>query len=243
VGLILLKFKSFLLPALKFIPALLKTGGSMFLTIWLYAMVWGWAFAAGFVILIFIHELGHVLAARQVGVKVTAPVFIPFVGALILLKEAPQNAWAESKIAIGGPLLGSIGAAVCYLLYPLTGNALFAALAYTGFFLNLFNLAPLTPLDGGRIVTALSPWLWLVGLLILGGLMFLHFNFIILLVILMSLPRLFSLFRGKTVEEINYFQVTPAQRWIMGTLYIGLAVLLTIAMSGIPGQIAHHVTR
>lgn len=243
VGLLLFKFKSLLVPVLKFFPILLKTGGTMFFTVWVYAMMWGWAFAAGFVVLIFIHELGHVIAARQVGVKVSAPVFIPFVGALILLKEAPQNAWAESKIAIGGPLLGSIGAAACYLLYPLTGNALFAALAYTGFLLNLFNLAPLSPLDGGRIVTALSPWLWLVGLVILGGLMVIHFNFIIFLVIVMSLPRLFSLFRGKTIEEINYFQVTPAQRWIMGTLYIGLAALLTIAMSAIPGQIAHHVSR
>lgn len=230
------------LPAiLKFFPVLLKTGGSMFLMIWIYARFYGWWFAFGFVLLIFIHECGHILAAKQVGLKVSAPVFIPFMGALILLKEAPHNAWVESKIAMGGPLLGSIGAALCYLLYPLTGNMLFAALAFTGFFLNLFNLIPLAPLDGGRIVTALSPWFWLAGIILLGIWMVLHFNILILFIILISLPRLFTLFRQRTPDEVNYYQVTPARRWIMGTLYIGLACFLAWAMAAIhPQMVAHH---
>src|SRR5207253_6484218 len=125
---------------------------------------------------------GHLLAAKRIGLKVGAPVFIPFMGAFIALKDAPKNAWIESQVGIGGPLLGTVGAAVCFLLYPVTRDPLFAALAYTGFFLNLFNLAPLTPLDGGRIVTALSPWFWLVGLVMLGVLMVIHFNFILLLI-------------------------------------------------------------
>ena len=226
------------LPAiLKFLPVLLKTGGSMFLMIWVYANFYGWWYAFGFVLLIFIHECGHILAAKQVGLKVSAPVFIPFMGALILLKEAPKNAWIESKIAMGGPLLGSIGAAACYLLYPLTGNMIFAALAFTGFLLNLFNLIPLSPLDGGRIVTALSPWFWLAGIVLLGNWMVLHFNILILVIILFSLPRLFTLFRQRTPDEVNYFQVTPAQRWIMGTLYVGLAAVLAWAMGVIHQQL------
>src|SRR3989454_915218 len=152
VGLLLLKFgaklKFLILPALKFFPVLLKTGGTMFASIWLYALAWGWWFALGFVLLIFVHECGHLLAAKRVGLKVGAPVFIPFMGAFIALKEAPRNAWIEAQVGIGGPLLGTVGAVVCYGLYDLTGQRLLAGLAFSGFFLNLFNLAPIGFLDG-----------------------------------------------------------------------------------------------
>ena len=239
VGVLLSKFKAFLLPVLKFFPVLFKTGGSMFVTIWIYAMYWGWKFAVGFVVLIFIHECGHLLAARRIGLKVGAPVFIPFMGAFIALKEAPRNAWIEAQVGIGGPLLGTAGAAACYGIYLVTGNPLFTALAYVGFFLNLFNLAPVGFLDGGRIVSALSPWLWIVGIVIIGGLiinglMNSQFNFILLLIFITSLPRLFSLFRKKSDEEIRYFEVTPAQRRLMGAMYFGLIVYLIVAM-----KIAH----
>src|SRR6184192_3391801 len=169
LGVLLVKFKALLIPVLKFFPVLLKTGGTMFLTIWIYAQTWGWWYAVGFVLLIFVHECGHLLAARRIGLKVGAPVFIPFMGAFIALKEAPPNAWIEAQVGIGGPMLGTMGAAVCEAIHLATGNPLFGALAYTGFFLNLFNLAPVGFLDGGRIVTALSPWLWLVGLVVVGA--------------------------------------------------------------------------
>ncbi len=230
VGVLLSKFKALLLPVLKFFPILLKTGGSMLITIWFYAMAWGWKFAVGFVLLIFIHECGHLLAARRIGLKVGAPVFIPFMGAFIALKEAPRNAWIEAQVGIGGPLLGTVGASACYCIYLVTGNPLFTALAYVGFLLNLFNLAPVGFLDGGRIVTALSPWLWIVGIVIIGVLMVVQFNFILLIIFVTSLPRLFSLFRKKSDEEIRYFEVTPAQRRFMGALYFGLIIYLIVAM-------------
>src|SRR5258706_528708 len=126
------KLKFVLLPVLKFLPVILKTGGTMILTMWVYAMMWGAWFAVGFVLLIFVHECGHLLAAKRLGLKVGAPVFIPFMGALIALKEAPRNAWIEAQVGIGGPLLGTIGAAVCEGIYQLTGNLLFRALAHTG---------------------------------------------------------------------------------------------------------------
>ena len=236
IGALLLKFKALLFSLLKFLPVLLKTGGSMFITIGIYTMVWGWWFALGFVLLIFVHECGHLLAAKRLGLKVGAPVFIPFMGAIIALKEAPRNAWIEAQVGIGGPLLGTVGAVICYGLYLATGNGLFAGLAFTGFFLNLFNLAPVGFLDGGRIVTALSPWLWLVGISIIGFLLvrdfvlYQHINFILVLVFVFSLPRVVSLFRKKTDEELRYFEVTPAQRWIMATLYFGLIAFLYGAM-------------
>jgi Zn-dependent protease len=230
LGALLAKFKLALIPILKLLPVILKTGGTMLLSIWAYAMVWGWWFAAGFVILIFVHECGHLIAAKRLGLKVGAPVFIPFMGALIALKEAPRNAWIEAQVGIGGPLLGTIGAAICYEISEFTGNNLFRALAYTGFFLNLFNLAPIGFLDGGRIVTALSPWLWLVGLGVVLLMMFVQFNFILVLILLFSLPRLFSLFRRKSDEERRYYEVTPKQRWMMSGMYFGLIAFLVLGM-------------
>ena len=220
----------FVVPALKFIPAVLKTGGSMLVTIWVYALSWGIWFAVGFVLLIFVHECGHLVAARRLGLKVGAPVFIPFMGAFIALQEAPKDAWIEAQVGIGGPLLGSLGALLCEGIYLVTGNPMFRALAYTGFFLNLFNLAPIGFLDGGRIVTALSPWLWLVGVVIGGLLLITHFNFLLLLIVVMSVPRLAFLFRKKTDEEKRYFEVTPARRWAMATLYFGLIAFLVLGM-------------
>jgi len=237
-GILLLKFgaklKFIILPVLKFFPVILKTGGTMLLSIWLYAMAFGLWFAVGFVLLIFVHECGHLVAARKCGLKVGAPVFIPFMGAFIALKEAPRNAWIEAQVGIGGPMLGTLGAGLCEVIYLITDNELFQALAYTGFFLNLFNLTPVGFLDGGRIVTALSPWLWVIGFVVILGLTIAHPNFILILILILSVPRLFSLFRHKSDAEQRYFEVTPGQRWTMALMYFGLIALLVIGM-----QITH----
>ncbi|MGH7941364.1 MAG: site-2 protease family protein [Limisphaerales bacterium] len=214
----------------KFLLPFAKTGLTMIVSIWAYALFWGWRFAVGFVLLIFIHECGHLVAAKKVGLRVSAPAFIPFMGALITLREAPPNAWVEAVVGIGGPLLGTVGAAICAAIFYISHNPLFLALAYTGFFLNLFNLAPLTPLDGGRIVTALSPWLWLFGYALLIVMILNHFNFILLLILLVSLPRLFSLFRRKSEAQRRYFEVTGARRMTMGAMYFGLILFLVWGM-------------
>lgn len=226
------KLKFLILPLIKFFPLLLKTGGTMVLSIGAYALAWGWQFAVGFVLLLFIHECGHLLVARCFGLKVGAPVFIPFMGALIALKEAPKDAWMEAWVGIGGPLLGTAGALACEGVFLLTGNPLFRALAYTGFFLNLFNLVPIGFLDGGRIVTALSPWLWVVGAIVMVLFLFQHPNFLVALILILSLPRLWFLFRGKNVEEKRYFEITPGRRMVMAGLYFGLIALLLLGMKG-----------
>jgi Zn-dependent protease len=224
------KLKFLVLPVLKFGLPVLKTGGTMLLSIAFYTMTWGWKYAVGFVVLILVHECGHLIIARQCGLKVGAPVFIPFMGAFIALKDAPRNAWIEACVGIGGPLLGTLGAALCALIYRFTGDPLYNALAYSGFLLNLFNLAPIGFLDGGRIVTALSPWLWIVGVFVLGVMIFSHPNFLLILILLLSLPRLWTLFRAKSDEEKRYFEVTPGQRLTMGLLYFGLIALLVLGM-------------
>ncbi len=224
------KLKFLILPILKFFPILLKTGGTMLFSIWAYSLFWGWKFAVGFVILILLHEFGHLIAARLFRLKVGLPVFIPFMGALIALKEAPRHAWVEFWIAAGGPIFGGIASLGCHCIYFATGNEFFSALAYTGYFLNLFNLMPTGFLDGGRMVTALSPWLWLVGILIAGAFAVYRPSFIIFLILLFSLPRLFSLFRKKTKEEQRDYEVTPFQRGVAAFVYFGLIFALGVGM-------------
>jgi Zn-dependent protease len=159
------------------------------------------------------------IVAKKFGLKVGAPVFIPFMGAFIALKEAPRNAWMEACVGIGGPLLGSVGALVCHAMGEFFAAPIFLALGWFGYFLNLFNLTPVGMLDGGRIVTALSRWLWLPGFALLIWFGWKYPNFIIWLIVLLSLPRIYSLFRKRTEEEQRYFEVTPSQRCIMSVLY------------------------
>ena len=234
VGVMIAKFfaqlKFFILPLLKFLPVILKSGGTMLLMIWVYTMIWGWKFAVGFVLLLLVHESGHLLVAKKFGLKVGAPVFIPFMGAFIALKEAPRNAWMEACVGIGGPLLGSLGALLCHSLGEIFDAPIFIALAWFGYFLNLFNLTPVGMLDGGRIVTAMSRWLWLPGFAVLVWFGWKYPNFVVWLMILLSLPRIISLFRKRTEEEQHYYEVTPNQRWTMSILYFGLIVTLIFGM-------------
>jgi Zn-dependent protease len=217
----------FLLAKLKTVLLFLKTGLSMIVSMWLYAIGWGWPFAAGFVLLIFIHECGHLLMARRCGIKVSAPLFIPFVGAAIALKESPKDAWTESKIAIGGPLLGSLGAFLCVGLYALTHQHIYMALAYIGFIINLFNLIPLGMLDGGRIVKAITPWLMLVGIVIAVLWMIKSFSIIILVITLLALQPAYRLICGR--HDKAYYVVTGRQRVIMSSLYLVLLIVLSIS--------------
>lgn len=179
----------FLLPLLK----LGKLGGtiwSMGLMIGAYALIYPWSFAIGIVVMIFIHEMGHVLAAKRKGIPVSAPAFIPFLGALITMKKQPLNAQTEAYLAFGGPLLGTVGALGALALGVMLDSPAILSVAQVGFFLNLINLIPIHPLDGGRIVTAISRWLWVVGLI--GG----------LIVILYLKAIIFLLFWGMFAWEL-----------------------------------------
>ncbi|MBA3991891.1 MAG: hypothetical protein C0469_00090 [Cyanobacteria bacterium DS2.3.42] len=154
--------------------ALLKMKGvgtfiTMVISMFGYWWAWNLGFwgAAGFVALIWIHEMGHVWAARKVGLPVTAPVFIPFLGALIRMKESPKNARDEAIMALGGPIIGSLGAFACLGIWWLSGDKLWLWLASTGMVINLFNLIPVTPLDGGRVATLFGPGFWWLGLSVL----------------------------------------------------------------------------
>ena len=147
------------LPKLK----LFSTSASMLVSIVAYQLIFGWAFAVGFVLLLLLHELGHVIQLRREGVEASAPMFIPFLGAVISAKSLGGNAAAEARVGLAGPILGSIATLVPLGIWLATGSDFWRALAYIGFFLNLFNLLPVLPLDGGRAMAALSPYVWAVG--------------------------------------------------------------------------------
>ena len=214
-----------LLPVLK--VAKLGTLLSMLVAIWLYATIWGAPFAVGFVLLIFVHELGHALVMRQQGIPAGAPVFIPFVGAVIAMRGIPRSAWVESLVGIGGPVLGSVGALVCLLVGWATGSLFWYALASTGFLINLFNLLPISPLDGGRIVGVISRWLWLVGYVVGIAIFFVTFHPLLFLILLFGLFGVGRVIRG---PRAGYYETPNSKRLAMGAAYFGLAAMLALGM-------------
>ncbi len=211
---------------------------SMFISAAFYVWFGGWWFGVGLVILLFVHEMGHVLEAKRQGLPVSAPLFIPFLGAMITMKEMPQDAWNEAKVAIAGPLVGSAGAGVIWAVGEITDSNHLRALAFLGFLINLFNLLPVVPLDGGRIVGALHPSLWLVGFIALLALVFLRPNPILIIILIFSGMELWQRWRTRDHPEMqSYYRVTPRRRAIMAVLYFGLAILLVLGMN------ATHVDR
>jgi Zn-dependent protease len=124
---------------------------SIFISVGAYALIWGWKFAIGFVLLILVHELGHFFEARRQGLDATLPTFVPFLGAYVLIKNAPLNPWRNALVALAGPALGGVGAAACWVLGESMNSDLLRALAYAGFLINLINLVPVGILDGGAV--------------------------------------------------------------------------------------------
>jgi Zn-dependent protease len=200
---------------------------SILIAIIIYGLFFGVPFAVGFVLLILVHEMGHVVMLRALGYQANSPVFIPFVGAIIGMKDQPRDAQTEALVAFGGPFIGGIGAYLVYVYYQMTGNPLALTLAFTGFIINLFNLVPVSPLDGGRIATAISRWLWIPGLAFLLFLFFQIGNPIILLVVIIGISRVYkSLFKHEDLEATGYFTVKPAIRLLVSLAYFGLILFL-----------------
>jgi Zn-dependent protease len=217
----------------KFGAALLKFKFlfSMLVSAAFYVWLGGWWFGIGLIVLLFVHEMGHVLEAKRQGLPVSVPVFIPFMGALITMKRMPSDAWREARLAVAGPLLGSAGALTLYLVALAYDSQQLKALAFLGFLINLFNLLPVLPLDGGRISAALHPALWLVGLLGLLALVFYAPNPILIVILLLAGSELWARWRTRRLPQMRgYYRVRPHQRLLMGVLYFGLAAALVLGM-------------
>lgn len=207
---------------------LLTTCGTMLISMVVYSWVYGWRYAVGFVGLIFVHEMGHYVAARQRGLAVGAPTFIPFVGAWIALKDQPHDVETEAYIGFAGPLAGTAGAMICYYFARNNDSSLLLALAYSGCMLNLFNLIPMSPLDGGRITAIISPKVWLAGVPLLAALFFYHPSPMLILVAVLAYPQIKEAIWGDPAKAENYYVVSSETRINYGVLYLGLVAFLAM---------------
>jgi Zn-dependent protease len=217
-----LKFVGLLLGALK-----LQTLVTMLLSVALYASQWGWEFAAGFVLLIFVHEMGHVLVLRHEGIPAGAPVFIPFLGAFIAMKGRPRDAYVEAKVGIGGPLAGSIAAWVVLAAGMTAQQPLLVTLGHAGILLNLFNLIPVSPLDGGRIAGAFSRTFWVVGYALGLGALFLTRSPLLLIVLGAGL---FTLWQRWKHPVPGYHDIPRGRRLAIGLGCAGLVIALAVTL-------------
>jgi Zn-dependent protease len=235
-GAAILAFLAKIKAILLFLPKikLLVTAGSMAVSVVAYTTIWGFSFAVGFVILILVHELGHVIELRRQGIRASAPMFIPFMGAVISSRSLGDNALAEARVGLAGPILGSLGSAVCIVIWQVTGHDYWRALAFTGLFLNLFNLLPVVPLDGGRAMAAMTPWMWFAGFAGIVVLAVLFPNPIILIIALFAAYETYRRWQQRRtggLQQQAYYRVAPRDRLLVGIVYLGLVALLVIGMN------------
>ncbi|HZO92825.1 MAG TPA: site-2 protease family protein [Candidatus Baltobacteraceae bacterium] len=225
---------------LVFAPKILLSFGTMFLSVWFYALVFGgWKIGIVFVLMILVHELGHLLTFRNFGVRASLPYFIPGFGAFV---SSPMSAdpTRNAVAALMGPVFGVAAAAACWGYGIATGEQFWIACAYIGFFLNLFNLLPAFPFDGGRIAGAIDGRLWIAGIVLLVGfIVYFHaytaFTILILLFVLAnSLPRIAAAFRGQVDPSMQVVSAGPRM-----TLALFYFALIAIAVAGAAAT-AHH---
>jgi Zn-dependent protease len=227
VGVLLAKFKGVVLLLLK--VKFVGTALTMLVSIGAYALLFPVWFAVGIVVLIWVHEMGHVVQLRREGIPASAPMFIPFLGAFVAMKQMPKDALAEARVGLAGPLLGTLGGIATLGLYAVTREPLFLGLAYFDFIINLFNLAPLLPLDGGRAVGTMSLAFQVVGLLVMVALFFVAP--IMALIALLGLPELWNRWKTRnTPEGRAYYDIPLGSRVAVGVVYVGLIVVLGLLM-------------
>lgn len=218
VLLIVLKFKA------------LTTLVTLAVSLGAYSLFFGFWGALGLVLMILLHEMGHVVEIRRQGMRATAPIFIPFLGAAIFQRQHPTDALKQAEIGIAGPIAGTIAATAAFVLYPVTHQPLFLFWAWIGFYINLFNLIPFGPLDGGWVLGAASKWFQVLGLVALAGaVFFLHavFGPLLIILLLLGIPTLLERFRN---DRLPYYQTVPVgARFAMGTAWLALVGYLSFA--------------
>jgi Zn-dependent protease len=220
-----LAFKSFAILA-KFKGAL-----SLIISVGVYTMFWGWRFALGFVIILFVHEMGHVAVLRAQGVPASAPMFIPFLGAFVAVKGPQRSVAEEAWSAIAGPIVGAVGALVTLQFAELNGSLLLRALAYTAFLINLFNLIPALPLDGGRVAGALHPAVWWLGMAGAVVLLLTFHSPVMILVLVLGGMEVFRRWRRRQAGlDKEYYSVPAGTRLAIAAAYLGVAALCVYGM-------------
>ncbi len=233
IGALLLKF-----PMLGLVLKFGWAGISAIISIVVYSYIFGWQFAVGLVALLFIHEMGHAVVMKLKGIPVGGMIFIPMLGAAVFMRQMPKNARDEAEVGIAGPIAGALAASVC-LFFALQSphiRSVWAPLAYFGFFMNLFNLIPIVPFDGGRVLAAIDRRIWIVGFLGLVAFQiwtWLNGNFSpwLLFFVIMAGTQFWSRRSSNTPEAKEYYTVPVGERIILSVLYFGLAAVLVFGMS------------
>ena len=228
---------SFLFGKMKFVLVALKITKaapliSMVVTSATYSLFFGWPYAIGMVGLIFVHECGHAIVMKYYNVPFSPMVFIPFVGAVISMKEMPRNAYEEAIIAFGGPVLGSAAALSLAAAGSATDNQLLYALADWGLMINLFNLLPLGSLDGGRIGSAISPYFGVIGVAGSGALIYYGgiSNPLFYLITMAGTYQTTSRLLGWEEVKENYYNTSKGAQFSLFTGYVALIAGLLLAM-------------
>lgn len=204
--------------------------GSLILSMVVYGLAFGWTFGIGLALIIAIHETGHVLANRIKHLDASWPTFIPFLGAIINLRQMPRNADDEAFIGIAGPIFGLGATLITWGLYEYTDIAVLRWLALFGFFMHIFNLMPIVPLDGGRTVSFLGWKAWSIGLLGLLVLLFYnpftgHFHIDLLTIIILVFVIWSFIGRVKNGPGQDYNAIPISRKWAYTILWAGLMVL------------------
>jgi Zn-dependent protease len=229
---LLLKF-----PLLVYLLKFAVVGFTALLSVVVYSLIFGWQFAIGLVLILFVHEMGHAVVMKLKGIPIGGMIFIPLLGAAVVMKQMPKNAKDEAEVGIAGPVAGAIAAMVCLALAREYPNTIWAPLAYFGFFINLFNLIPIVPFDGGRVLGAIDRRIWIIGFI--GLVAFQIWSWVngnhslfLLLFVVRAASQLWS--RRKvpnTPEAQAYYDVPIGERIVLGLAYFGLAAVLVLGMS------------
>jgi Zn-dependent protease len=201
------------------------------LSFWLYALIWGWQFGLGVMAMLFIHEMGHYIVIRAKGLPAGLPTFIPLFGAFVTLRQMPKNVRDEAEIGIAGPIAGAFAGAAFLVIYAFTRLDVLIPLAYFSFWLNLFNLIPVAPLDGSRVTSAISKWIWPIGLIALGAGAWFTQNFILVALFVLGIFQMISRFRAN--EQTPYYAISTGSRIMVTLMYFGLIVALALACYGL----------
>ena len=224
IGAFLAKFGALLLKV-KYVGLVL----SMLVSIAAYSLFFGWSFAVGIVLLILVHEMGHVVELRRQGVPASAPLFIPFLGAFVNMRGSPRTAYQEALSGLAGPLIGTAASVVVAFWANATGSKFLMALAFFGFFVNLFNLLPVLPLDGGRAAAALHPALWLLGLVGLVVFEVLYPSPVVPIVLILGGIELWRRWRNRNSPASRaYHSLLPQQRLVIGAFYLTLVAVTIV---------------
>lgn len=232
LGALLLKF--------PLLGSLLKFGWlgfSALFSVAVYSLIFGWPFAIGLVLLLFVHEMGHAIVMKLKGIPIGGMIFIPLLGAAVIMKQMPRNAKDEAEVGIAGPIAGALAAMVCLAMAHIYPGTIWAPLAYFGFFINLFNLIPIVPFDGGRVLAAIDRRIWFVGFL--GLVVFQVWSWLngnhslfLLLFVVLAATQLWSRSKAPNTPEAKaYYDVPIGERVVLGLVYFGLAAVLVLGMS------------